>query len=206
MSYRTERKKEGVMKVGYTRVSTQDQDESLQKDALEAAGCERFFSDKGTGAKFDRKGLNEALAFMRSGDILVVWKLDRLGRSLIDLIKTLNMLSEKGIGFMSLTEHMDTTSPGGRLLFQISGAFAEFERSIIQERTKAGLTAARARGKKGGRPKKLPTDSKVALARRMHADKNNSIKDICSMLGISRSTLYDYLNLQENKKEEEEEI
>src|SRR5882762_10082878 len=130
MSYRTERKKEGVMKVGYTRVSTQDQDESLQKDALEAAGCERFFSDKGTGAKFDRKGLNEALAFMRSGDILVVWKLDRLGRSLIDLIKTLNMLSEKGIGFMSLTEHMDTTSPGGRLLFQISGAFAEFERSI----------------------------------------------------------------------------
>ena len=194
------------MKVGYTRVSTQDQDESLQKDALEAAGCERFFSDKGTGAKFDRKGLNEALAFMRSGDILVVWKLDRLGRSLIDLIKTLNMLSEKGIGFMSLTEHMDTTSPGGRLLFQISGAFAEFERSIIQERTKAGLTAARARGKKGGRPKKLPTDSKVALARRMHADKNNSIKDICSMLGISRSTLYDYLNLQENKKEEEEEI
>jgi DNA invertase Pin-like site-specific DNA recombinase len=181
------------MKVGYIRVSKQEQNEALQRDALKEAGCEKYFSDKMTGSKFERKGLEELLAFMRSGDTVVVWKLDRLGRSLKDLIETLNVLKNRGVDFISLTEKIDTTTPGGKLIFHLMGALAEFERDLIRERTNAGLAAARARGRVGGRPRRLATNGKVAPARRLFADPNHSIPEICSTLGISRSTLYRYV-------------
>src|SRR2546421_5115845 len=146
-----------------------------------------------TGSKADRKGLTEALAYLRPGDTLVVWKLDRAGRSLTHLIELLKGLKERGIEFISLTEQIDTTTPGGKLIFHLMGALAEFERDLIRERTNAGLAAARARGRVGGRPRKLQTDGKVALVRRMFADKGNSIQEICSTLCISRSTLYRYV-------------
>jgi DNA invertase Pin-like site-specific DNA recombinase len=182
------------MKIGYVRVSKQEQHEGLQIDALKMAGCEKFFTDKITGAKFERKGLDEALAFVRPGDALVVWKLDRLGRSLKHLIETLNHLKEQQVDFISLTEKIDTTTPGGKFIFHFMGALAEFERDLIRERTVAGLSAARARGRIGGRPKKLSTQAKVLLAQRLFADKQNSVKEICSTLGISRATLYRYVN------------
>lgn len=181
------------MKVGYLRVSKQEQNEALQRDALKEAGCEKYFSDKITGSKFERKGLEELLAFVRPGDTVIVWKLDRLGRSLKDLIETLNMLKDRGVDFISLTEKIDTTTPGGKLIFHLMGALAEFERDLICERTNAGLAAARARGRIGGRPKRLATNGKVALARRLFADPNHSLPEICSTLGISRSTLYRYV-------------
>src|SRR6266852_8385117 len=181
------------MKVGYTRVSKQEQNEALQRDALKDAGCEKYFGDKITGSKFERKGLEELLAFVRSGDTVVVWKLDRLGRSLKDLIETLNLLKERGIDFISLTEKIDTTTPGVKLIFHLMGALAEFERDLIRERTNAGLEAARARGRKGGRPRKLKTNGKVALARQMFAGKSHSIPEMCAALGISRATLYRYV-------------
>ena len=181
------------MKVGYTRVSKQEQNEALQRDALKEAGCEKYFGDKMTGSKFERKGLEELLAFVRPGDTVIVWKLDRLGRSLKDLIETLNRLKDQGVDFMSLTEKIDTTTPGGKLIFHVMGALAEFERDLIRERTNAGLAAARARGRVGGRPKKLTTNGKVALARQLFADSNQSISEICLTLEISRSTLYRYV-------------
>jgi len=124
---------------------------------------------------------------------VIVWKLDRLGRSLKDLIETLNLLKDQGVDFISLTEHIDTTTPGGKLIFHLMGALAEFERDLIRERTNAGLAAARARGRIGGRPRKLATNGKVALAQRLFADKKHAIDDICSTLGISRSTFYRYV-------------
>jgi DNA invertase Pin-like site-specific DNA recombinase len=136
--------------LGYARVSTQDQNPALQREALTEAGCERIFEEKASAAKRDRPELAEALKFMRAGDTLVVWKLDRLARSLRQLIETVEQLEAQGIGFMSLTENIDTTTPGGKLIFHIFGALAEFERSIIRERTVAGLTSARARGRVGG--------------------------------------------------------
>lgn len=181
------------MKIGYIRVSTQEQNDALQMDTLKEAGCEKFFTDKSTGAKFERKGLEETLAFVRSGDTVMVWKLDRLGRSLKDLISTLNLLNERGVDFVSLTEKIDTTTPGGKLIFHLMGALAEFERDLIRERTNAGLAAARARGRVGGRPRKLKTSGKVALARSLFADKSHSIEEICTTLGISRATLYRYV-------------
>jgi DNA invertase Pin-like site-specific DNA recombinase len=181
------------MKIGYIRVSKQEQNEALQRDALKEAGCEKYFSDKITGSTFERKGLEELLAFVRSGDTVVVWKLDRLGRSLKDLIETLNLLKDQGVDFVSITEKIDTTTPGGKLIFHLMGALAEFERDLIRERTNAGLAAARARGRIGGRPKKLATNGKVVLARRLFADPNQSIPEICSTLEISRSTLYRYV-------------
>jgi DNA invertase Pin-like site-specific DNA recombinase len=181
------------MRIGYVRVSKQEQNEALQKDALRDAECEKFFSDKMTGSKFERKGLEELLSFMRPGDTVIVWKLDRLGRSLQDLIATLNILKEREVDFMSLTENIDTSTPGGKLIFHLMGALAEFERDLIRERTNAGLAAARARGRVGGRPRKLSTDGKVALALRLVEDSHHSIDDICSTLGISRSTLYRYV-------------
>jgi len=181
------------MKIGYIRVSKHEQNEALQRDALQEAGCENYFSDVMTGSKFERKGLEQLLAFARSGDTVIVWKLDRLGRSLKDLIETLNLLDNRGINFISLTENIDTTTPGGKLIFHLMGALAEFERDLIRERTNAGLAAARARGRVGGRPRKLSTNGKVALARRLFADKSHSVDDICSTLGISRSTLYRYV-------------
>jgi DNA invertase Pin-like site-specific DNA recombinase len=181
------------MKIGYIRVSKQEQNEALQRDALKEAGCEKYFSDKITGSTFERKGLEELLAFVRAGDTVVVWKLDRLGRSLKNLIETLNLLKDRENDFVSLTEKVDTTTPGGKLIFHLMGALAEFERDLIRERTNAGLAAARVRGRVGGRPRRLATNGKVALARRLFADPNHSVPEICSTLGISRSTLYRYV-------------
>src|SRR5215211_7817032 len=141
------------MLIGYARVSTHDQTLHMQRDALEKAGCEQIFTDQVSGTKTERKGLTEALSHLRSGDILVVWRLDRLGRSLRHLIETVTELQERGIGFKSLQESIDTTTSGGKLVFHIFGALAEFEREIIRERTQAGLQAARSRGRSGGRPK-----------------------------------------------------
>ena len=181
------------MKIGYVRVSKQEQHEALQIDALKEAGCEKWFIDKITGSKAERKGLDEALAYVRPGDTFVVWKLDRAGRSLTHLIELLKGLKERGIEFISLTEQIDTTTPGGKLIFHLMGALAEFERDLIRERTNAGLAAAKARGRIGGRPRKLKTNGKVALARRMFADRSHTIPEICAALGISRATLYRYV-------------
>src|SRR5205823_85341 len=184
------------MLIGYARVSTSDQTLDLQKDALEKIGCSKIFTDTASGAQTERKGLEEALAYVREEDILVVWRLDRLGRSLKHLIETITYLQNRNIGFRSLTESIDTTTSNGRLIFNIFGALAEFERDLIRERTKAGLAAARARGRLGGRPKAqtLNTPKKVAVAQSLYDNKNNSIDDICKTLNISRSTLYRYIN------------
>ena len=181
------------MQFGYARVSTGEQTLDLQLDALKAAGCGRVFRDTASGAKTDRPGLTEALDHLRDGDTLVVWRLDRLGRSLRHLIDTLTDLDRRGIGFRSLTEAIDTTTPGGKLIFHIFGALAEFERDLIKERTHAGLAAARARGRKGGRPKAFLTSAQLAMARTLFADTQRSIPDICKTLGVSRSTLYRYM-------------
>ena len=187
--------------IGYGRVSKQEQHLELQLDKLREKGCSKIFTDKISGAKFEREQLNAALAYLRQGDTLVVWKLDRLGRSLRHLIDTVMELQKRGIGFISLTENIDTTSPGGKLIFHFMGALAEFERDLIRERTMAGLEAARARGKKGGRKRKL-TPQQIDLARRMHADKEHySIKDILASVRCSRSTLYDNLDLPNSKKQ-----
>lgn len=180
------------MLIGYARVSTLEQDVALQIDALQKAGCERIFQDKISGAKAERPGLQEALNFARKGDSIVVWRLDRLGRSLKHLIETVGQLEEQGIGFRSLQESIDTTTSGGRLIFHIFGALAEFERNLIRERTIAGLEAARARGRLGGRPKKLDA-KKTELAYQLYDEKKYAVKEICHMLGISKPTLYAYL-------------
>ena len=186
------------MLIGYARVSTHDQTLALQQDALKQAGCERIFTDTASGAKADRPGLEEAAGFARSGDTLVVWKLDRLGRSLPHLIETISGLQERGIGFKSLTEQIDTTTSGGKLIFHVFAALAEFERDVIRERTQAGLTAARARGRHGGHPRAAALNDikKVALAQRLYEDKKNSIDDICKTLRVSRSTLYRYVQVK----------
>lgn len=181
------------MKIGSVRISKHEQNETLQIDALKAAGCEKWFVDKITGSKAERKGLHEALAYVRSGDTFMVWKLDRAGRSLKHLIELLRSLQERGVEFMSLTEQIDTTTPGGKLVFHLMGALAAFERDLIRERTNAGLAAARARGRVGGRPRKLKTNKKIALARQMFADQSHSIPEICETLEISRATLYRYV-------------
>ncbi len=181
------------MLIGYARVSTQDQTLHLQQDALQKIGCTKIFTDTASGAQTERKGLDEALQFLRAGDTLVVWRLDRLGRSLKHLIEVVADLEKRGIGFRSLTESIDTTTSGGKLIFHIFGALAEFERNLIRERTQAGLLAARARGRKGGRPKVLPP-KQISMAKVLYADKTNSIKDICKTLAISRTTLYRYID------------
>ncbi len=185
------------MKVGYIRVSKHEQNEALQRDALQEAKCEKYFTDTITGSTFERKGLEKALAFIRPGDTFVVWKLDRLGRSLKDLIETLNLLNIRGVDFLSLTENIDTATPGGKLIFHLMGALAEFERDLIRERTNAGLAAARARGRVGGRPRRA-SDGKVALAWHLYQDPNHSVAEICSMLGISRSTFFRYVKKAES--------
>lgn len=177
------------MLVGYARVSTQGQQMALQEDALKAVGCKRIFTDIASGARSERYGLEQAIDFVRSGDVLVVWKLDRLGRSLKHLLETVNMLQERKIGFRSLQESIDTTTSGGKLIFHIFGALAEFERDIIRERTRAGLGAARARGRLGGRPRLLD-EKKVAMAKAMLQDPKNLVKDVCETLKVSRATLY----------------
>src|SRR5438477_2393197 len=180
------------MLIGYARVSTQEQTLNLQKDALEKIGCSKIFTDTISGATTERKGLEEALAYVRAGDSLVVWKLDRLGRSLKHLIETITDLNNRKIGFKSITENIDTTTSGGKLIFHIFGSLAEFERDIIRERTQAGLQAARARGRKGGRPKAL-NPKKVEMLKALYKDKNNPVDEICKTLHISRVTLYRYV-------------
>lgn len=180
------------MLVGYARVSTHDQTLNLQKDALEKSGCTQIFTDTISGSTAERSGFNEALKFLRTGDVLAVWRLDRLGRSLRHLIDTIAVLQERGVEFKSLTEKIDTTTAGGKLIFHVFGALAEFERDIIRERTQAGLAAARARGKQGGRPTILD-EKKRHLLEALYADKGNSIVDILSTFHISKSTLYRYL-------------
>ncbi len=177
------------MLVGYARVSTQDQHLELQRDALHAAKCERIFEDKMSGAKEARPGLTEALDFMRPGDTLVIWKLSRLGRTLKQLIETVQLLEEKGIQLRSLHESIDTTTATGKLLFHMIAAFAQFERDNMIENTRAGLQAARARGRKGGRPRKLDAKN-VQLAKDLRKDHSRSIKEICELLQISRATFY----------------
>src|SRR5438874_12261369 len=183
------------MLIGYARVSTQDQTLDLQKDALEHIGCTKIFSDTASGAKSDRQGLEEAIDFTREGDTLVVWRLDRLGRSLKHLIETISALHERHIGFKSITENIDTTTSGGKLIFHFFGALAEFERDLIRERTQAGLLAARARGRRGGQPKAL-TPKQAAIAQALYDDKTNAIADICKTLNISRATLYRYIKVK----------
>jgi len=190
------------MYVGYARVSTQDQTLGLQKDALEKIGCTKIFTDTASGAQTDRPGLDKALSFLREGDTLVVWRLDRLGRTLKHLIETVIGLSDKHIGSQSLTESIDTTPSNGRLIFNIFASLAEFERDLIRERTKAGLAAARARGRVGGRPKAptLNTPKKVALAQSLYDNKDNTIDEICKTLNVSRATLYRYINTGKKTK------
>lgn len=181
------------MLIGYALVSTDDQTFALPEDALKKAGCKRIFYDKMSGAKAKRPGLEEALDYLRDNeDVLVVWRLDRLGRSLPHLIEMMSRLEERGIGFQSLQESIDITTSGGRLIFHIFGALAEFERNLIRERTRAGLTAARARGRKGGRKKRLdPAKREVAL--RLYHERQHTVEEICRMMGVGRSTLYNYL-------------
>jgi DNA invertase Pin-like site-specific DNA recombinase len=171
------------MLIGYERVSTDDQNLALQHDALQAAGCSKIFSDKISGAKADRPGLKKALDFARAGDTLVVWRLDRLGRSLKDLIALVEELETGKIGFRSLQENIDTTTSGGKLIFHLFGALAEFERNLIRERTQAGLQAARARGRKGGRRPKL-TAQQIEIGRSLAADPKRSVTSICDHLGL----------------------
>src|SRR5918999_5944836 len=163
--------------IGYARVSTTEQHLHLQQDALNAAGCLKIFTDTISGVKSERKGLAEALAYIREGDTLVVWRLDRLGRSLKDLIERISELHSRKIGFKSLTEQIDTTTSGGKLIFHIFAALAEFERDVIRERTRAGLAAARARGRKGGHPrvKSLADAKQLALAKQLYAAKQTPV-------------------------------
>ena len=180
------------MLIGYARVSTDDQKLNLQQDALNAAGCEKIFEDYLSGARATRPGLTSALEMVRSGDTLVVWRLDRLGRSLKDLIQLTETLKQRSIGLQSLQESIDTTTSSGQLIFHLFGALAEFERNLIRERTNAGLVAARARGKLGGRPKALDPN-KRQLAVKLYNDRQYPIGEICQMMGISKPTLYNYV-------------
>jgi DNA invertase Pin-like site-specific DNA recombinase len=184
------------MNIGYARIFTNEQTLSIQLDALRRAGCDRCFQDIMSGAKDDRVGLEAALQCLHPGDTLMVWKLDRLGRSLKHLIEVVTHLHLHDIGFVSLTEQWDTTTPDGNLIFRIFGALAEFERNVIRERTMTGLAVARARGRKGGRPAGVPAQ-KVAMAHSLYADPSHSITEICQILQISRATLYRYLDVAE---------
>ena len=191
------------MLIGYARVSKTEQTLHLQTDALEKAGCTKLFKDTISGATTERKGLDEALSYVREGDTLVVWRLDRLGRSLQHLIEIITLLNNKHIGFKSITESIATTTSGGKLIFHIFGALAEFERNLIQERTQAGLEAARARGRVGGRPKAL-TEKERRMMQKLYddtnrADANTSIDDICHQFGISRSTFYRAIELPQKR-------
>jgi DNA invertase Pin-like site-specific DNA recombinase len=175
--------------IGYARVSTRDQSLDLQLDALARAGCERVFSDEASGARPDRPGLAQALSHLRGGDTLVVWKLDRLGRTVRQLVGLVDELRARDVAFRSLTDAIDTSTPAGRFFFHMMGALAEMERDLVRERTSAGLAAARARGRKGGRRPKLSA-RQVAHARRLLDDPGTSVTDVAASLGVARSTLY----------------
>lgn len=180
------------MKIGYARVSTLEQNPDLQRDALEEAGCEKVIVDQVSGTVADRPGLEKIKELFRPGDTLVVWRLDRLGRSLHDLIGWINYLDDRGVALQSLHEMIDTTTPAGKLTFHLFGALAEFERNLIRERTQAGLNAARARGRLGGRPKALDGD-KRQVAVDLYRQKKITVGKICAMMGISKPTLYSYV-------------
>jgi DNA invertase Pin-like site-specific DNA recombinase len=181
------------MLVGYARVSALNQNLDLQQDTLRQAGCERLFTDIASGAQATRHGLEDALNFTQTGDTLVVWKLDRLGRSLKQLIDLLMTLQTREVALWSLQERLETSTSGGKLIFHVFGALAEFERDLIRERTMAGLAAARARGRRGGRPK-IMTAKQVAMATALQQDPQTTVDDICQTLGVSRATLYRYLS------------
>jgi DNA invertase Pin-like site-specific DNA recombinase len=183
------------MKIGYARVSTKEQSLNLQEDALKKAGCKKIYSEHISGANANRPQLQEMIQHLREGDVIIVWKLDRLGRSLRDLVNLISQFQEMGVGFRSLHDNIDTTTPTGKLTFHLFAALAEFERDIISSRTKAGLEAARARGRKGGRPKGLSikAQDKARLAESLYTEKQRSISEICSHLHISKPTLYRYL-------------
>src|SRR3954453_10506701 len=180
------------MLIGYARVSILDQTLALQQDALTAAGCEQLYTDTISGSVTERPGLTQALSHLRMGDTLVVWRLDRLGRPLPHLIETVRQLQERGVGFRSLQEQIDTTTSGGKLVFHVFGALAEFERDLIRERTHAGLAAARARGRLFGRPRRL-TSQQIKQLRSLARDERTTVGEICQTLGISRATYYRYL-------------
>lgn len=177
------------MLIGYARVSTEAQGLEMQEDALRASGCEKVYSDVASGAKSGRPGLTEALCDLRSGDVLIVWGLDRLGRSLSHLIEVVSELQNRGVGFRSLREDVDTETAGGKLVFHLFGALAEFERSLIRERTRAGLEAARVRGRQGGRPRKL-TDEQMRQAAVLLSDKSVEVGEVSRTFGVHRTTLY----------------
>ena len=178
--------------LGYARVSTLEQNARLQTDALQAAGCYKVFIDTASGALDERRELARLFDQVRPGDTVVVWRLDRLGRSIRHLIDTVNALADRKVGFRSLTENIDTTTSGGKLVFHIFGALAEFERELIRERTHAGLAAARARGRNGGRPTVMPPD-KVAAARQMYDSQQYTVEAIAKVLGVSRASIYRHL-------------
>jgi DNA invertase Pin-like site-specific DNA recombinase len=182
------------MLIGYARTSTADQNLDLQCDALKAAGCEKIFSDQMSGARGDRPGLAQALSHCRGGDTLIVWRLCRLGRSVRDLLQIVSDLERQGIGFRSLTESIDTTTASGRLVFHVFACLAEAERATIRERTVAGLRAARARGRVGGRPRSM-TPEKVSAAERLLRD-GTPPKDVASIVGVSLPTLYRWVPAQ----------
>lgn len=187
------------MKIGYARVSTEEQNLALQLDALKAAGCERIFSDEGvSGAVIERDGLSQALLGVREGDVLVVWKLDRLGRSLGFLIDLMEKLGKDGAGFQSLSDGIDTTTAGGKLVFHIMGALAEFERSLIGERTRAGMAAAKRRGKHVGRPWALKHEQ-IIHARKMIESRQETVSGMASVLGVDRKTLRRALQQKEGR-------
>lgn len=181
------------LRIGYARVSTHEQSLDLQLDALKATGCDRVYQDKVIGSKSARPGLDRLREVLRSGDTLVIWRLDRLGRSLRDLVDWNQWLNEHGIELCSLRERIDTSSSAGKLTFHLFAALAEFERDLIVERTLAGRTAARARGRLGGRKAKLNA-SQVTQLKTMHRDVSLSVGEICATFGISRRTFYRYLN------------
>ena len=177
--------------VGYARVSTGDQDTALQIDALRKAGCEKLFEDKASGVKTDRPGLAEAIRYARDGDTLTVWKLDRLGRSMKHLIEIITELEARGVGFRSITENIDTTTSGGRLVFHLFGALAQFERDLIRERTRAGLRAAEERGRRGGRQAAV-TPEKLAKARQ-HLAAGLNVREAAARVKVGKTALYQAL-------------
>ncbi|QIP14763.1 recombinase family protein [Spirosoma aureum] len=183
------------MKIGYARVSTQDQNLSMQLDALKAQGCEKIFQEKASGAKGDRPELTKLLEHVREGDTVVIWKLDRLGRSLAHLVEMVNVLERNSIGLISLNDPVDTTTAQGRLVFRIFASLAEFERELIKERTQAGLQSARRRGQLLGRPTGLSkeAENKSRIAESLYKEGKLPVKEIARQLGISKSTLYSYL-------------
>ncbi len=187
--------------LGYARVSTADQAPELQLDELRHAGCARIWTDHATGSRADRPELAKLLDHMRAGDTLIVWRFDRLARSLSELIKIANRLQERDVGLRSLREDIDTTTAGGRLIFHVFGALAEFEAALIRERTNAGLAAARARGRRGGR-KPVMTPGKLTAARHMLADREQTVEEVAQVLGVSRATLYRALGKHVDKGDE----